>query len=1083
VGAVDRFEAVAAREGVNHVQLQRDPRTGIASDMRRGLSAMLAASVVSAVPVAVGTAAVVHAAPVFVVNSTADGADTRIDGVCQTRTAGQCTLRAALAEANAVTSAHVTINFNIGGAGARTIRVASRLPLIDNGSAGITIDGFSQPGSRPNTDPLVDNAVRLVEVVGNGPNGHDGFIFLGSNNVLRGMVVRSFKRAVRMSGGNAMFNRVVGSVVGLQANGSFDPTYARVVGSPCVDINNGANRNRIGMPGNENRNVISGCYEKAVTFYNEFTWQNYVQNNILGLDPTGTKRRQNDFGVDINWTANGNIVGGTAFQERNVISGNINGGVEISHGTGTINNSVVGNLIGTDPSGNRANAQTVTNDVGVRLEGAPNCSTTRTCPLDASRSVVTDNVIVNSQWGGILVDKGTHHSTIARNRIGVTLDGTVIANKSFGIRLSSGAQSMTIGPGNVIAGSTRGVELTPYSVQPAGTVASPTNYNTITRNSIDDATGFGIDFLPFGTVNSPGKADPNVNEGVLPPVLAMQGTSVRATTCRSCTVEVYRASRAAGGHGSGIRFIASAVADAGGTALFAQPAGGWGGTITATTRTVNGSTSEFATNIDAGPGGPDTEPPAPVPEPPAPPGTNPPPGTSPPPPGEPVQQLPPTLSASVFVPATPVRIMDTRDGTGVAAGVRPPGSSTDLRLAVPAGAVAVAVNLTVTESVDAGYVQVFPTGGGTPGQSSNVNVPGPNATIANLVIVPIGANSSVTIFDHAGGHLVADLLGYFVAAERSSAGRLVTLAAPQRTLDTRDPLGVPVENPGDVRNCEDFATWAEANRWFWTYRRHADPAGLDDDGDSIPCETLPGAPGAPVTPPDLFKLADRGTYRLPVLATAAPAGGILPPGASGVIMNLTAVEPSEPGFLQVYDDDSVQGRSSNVNFTSNDISANLVIAPIRADGSVTIFSHTASHVVVDIIGYFTGAGDEAGTEGLFVPFAPSRLIDTRETGGPFPTHSMHEIDLAATASIDRSLTGAMFLNATIVDSADAGYMQIFPAGLSTAGATSNVNVSAPRSTRPNAVITAVNAGRVNVFLHSGGDFILDAAGYFTVAGS
>ena len=83
--------------------------------------------------------------------------------------------------------------------------------------------------------------------------------------------------------------------IGLQADGSLDPSYARVVGSPCVDINSGANRNRVGMPGNANRNVISGCYEKAVTFYNEFTWQNYVQNNILGLDPTGTKRRQNDY--------------------------------------------------------------------------------------------------------------------------------------------------------------------------------------------------------------------------------------------------------------------------------------------------------------------------------------------------------------------------------------------------------------------------------------------------------------------------------------------------------------------------------------------------------------------------------------------------------------------------------------------------------------------------------------------------------------------------------------------------------------------------------------------------------------------
>ena len=50
-------------------------------------------------------------------------------------------------------------------------------------------------------------------------------------------------------------------------------------------------------------------------------------------------------------------------------------------------------------------------------------------------------MIVNSQWGGILVDKGTHDSTIARNRIGVTLNGTVVGNTSFGVRLSLRARS------------------------------------------------------------------------------------------------------------------------------------------------------------------------------------------------------------------------------------------------------------------------------------------------------------------------------------------------------------------------------------------------------------------------------------------------------------------------------------------------------------------------------------------------------------------------------------------------------------------------------------------------------------------
>src|SRR6188768_2151182 len=134
-----------ARREVAHREVAR---RGGRSDLRRAVSAVL---VLLALPVVVANSDVARAASVFVVNSTGDGSDARIDGTCQTATAGQCTLRAALAEANAVTSSHVTIGFNIPGSGVRQIRVSSRLPLIDNGSAGITIDGFTQPGSRPNT--------------------------------------------------------------------------------------------------------------------------------------------------------------------------------------------------------------------------------------------------------------------------------------------------------------------------------------------------------------------------------------------------------------------------------------------------------------------------------------------------------------------------------------------------------------------------------------------------------------------------------------------------------------------------------------------------------------------------------------------------------------------------------------------------------------------------------------------------------------------------------------------------------------------------------------------------------------------
>lgn len=69
-------------------------------------------------------------AATFVVNSTNDGVDANIgDNVCQTATFGECTLRAAIGEANFAAGIDA-INFNISGAGVKTILPNSILPDI-----------------------------------------------------------------------------------------------------------------------------------------------------------------------------------------------------------------------------------------------------------------------------------------------------------------------------------------------------------------------------------------------------------------------------------------------------------------------------------------------------------------------------------------------------------------------------------------------------------------------------------------------------------------------------------------------------------------------------------------------------------------------------------------------------------------------------------------------------------------------------------------------------------------------------------------------------------------------------------------
>jgi hypothetical protein len=60
---------------------------------------------------------------------------------------------------------------------------------------------------------------------------------------------------------------------------------------------------------------------------------------------------------------------------------------------------------------------------------------------------------------------------------------------------------------------------------------------------------------------------------------------------------------------------------------------------------------------------------------------------------------------------------------------------------------------------------------------------------------------------------------------------------------TSPPPPAGPSNPGDSKNCSDFANYADAKAWFDMYfPSYGDVAGLDADNDGIPCESLAGAP-------------------------------------------------------------------------------------------------------------------------------------------------------------------------------------------------------------------------------------------------
>ncbi|MFD4047912.1 hypothetical protein ACFWSF_20310 [Streptomyces sp. NPDC058611] len=145
---------------------------------------------------------------------------------------------------------------------------------------------------------------------------------------------------------------------------------------------------------------------------------------------------------------------------------------------------------------------------------------------------------------------------------------------------------------------------------------------------------------------------------------------------------------------------------------------------------------------------------------------------------------------SDFTPHTPTRLLDTRNGTGAPAAKVAGQGSARVKVAgnaaVPAGVTAVALNVTVTETVDSGYVTAWPGAGYDRPGTSNLNYTA-NRSVPNLVIVPVGEDGYVELYN--GGSqpvdLIADVTGYFT---RASAGGYTSMT-PARFVDTREGLG------------------------------------------------------------------------------------------------------------------------------------------------------------------------------------------------------------------------------------------------------------------------------------------------------
>jgi uncharacterized protein (DUF1501 family) len=209
-----------------------------------------------------------------------------------------------------------------------------------------------------------------------------------------------------------------------------------------------------------------------------------------------------------------------------------------------------------------------------------------------------------------------------------------------------------------------------------------------------------------------------------------------------------------------------------------------------------------------------------------------------------------------------------------------------------------------------------------------------------------------------------------------------------------------------------------------------------------------------------------------------PASGVL-----AVAVNVTSVNPTEPGFFSVFPSDAAATGSSSLNPWPGRAVPNMAIVGVGPDGRIGVFNATGStDCIVDVMGYV-----QADSGSGFLPLVPSRLLDTRTGRGAPPARRRggERIDLVVVGQggVPTSGVDAVVVNVAALRPSVPGYLSVWPAGTPLPDI-SNLNYDPGRNV-PNLVVCKVGAGgAISVIANAGElDVIADVVGCFTSGGA
>jgi len=377
-----------------------------------------------------------------------------------------------------------------------------------------------------------------------------------------------------------------------------------------------------------------------------------------------------------------------------------------------------------------------------------------------------------------------------------------------------------------------------------------------------------------------------------------------------------------------------------------------------------------------------------------------------------------------FFPIAPCRLMDTRGGFGGAFGPPTLAAGATRTIFIPSGtcnitSIAQAFALNVTVVPKVGLTYLTIWPAGQPQPGVSTLNSLNGAVVANAAIVPAGAAGGISVFVSDASDVIIDINGYF--ATPNTAALAFYSATPCRIVDTRNPTG---------------------------------------------------AFGGP-----MLSAAQTRSFAVPASACNIPSN------AQAYSLNVTVVPPFGLGYLTIWPAGQPQPGVSTLNSLDGRIVANAAIVPAGSSGAIDVFVSDASHVVVDINGYFAPIGGPGAL--YFYPATPCRIADTRSgsglTGGYGPpalgAGSTRTFAVSAAGCFIPSTAQAYSLNMTVVPPGPLNYLTTWPAG-QTQPVVSTLNDGTGQIVANAAIVPVGGAGSISVFVSDATNLIIDINGYF-----